>query len=396
LKPKQALEKILKGVKPLGAERLPLGQCLGRELMEDLRSPHDYPLRDVSAMDGFAFRFSGLKHSGLRLVGERAAGDAAGKNISKYCAVRIMTGAPLPPGTDTVVPKEKARLEKGFFFAEAKAERWDNVRRKGEGMKKGKRVSVPTGPLTSRTLGYLATLGIGSLKVRRQPRVSILVTGEELVAPGQTPGPGGVFESNGLMLVSALREVGLSGTAQRIGDRIGLLAQAARQQLADSDVLIVTGGVSVGEHDPTRKALEAAGVNQVFWRVDQKPGGPLYFGRKGNKAVFGLPGNPAAVYFCFQYYVLPYIRKLMNQKTSEPIRVQLQSPFKPLGKKTFFVKAKLTGINGSRKAKVLTGQGSHLLESMALGDGLLEVPPGPKVLSSGTKLNFHPFQEANI
>lgn len=393
MKPKEALRKIIQGAKPLGAERLPLAQCLGRELMENLRAPYDYPLRDVSAMDGFAFRFSELKFSGLRLVGERVAGDAAGKVIPKGCVVRIMTGAPLPPGADTVVPKEKARLEKGSFFVEGKPERWDNVRRKGEGMEKGKAILVSAGPLTSRTLGYLATLGIGSLRVRRQPRISILVTGEELVEPGQVPGAGGVFESNGLMLVSALREAGFSGKVQRIGDRTSLLVKASKKALPESDILVVTGGVSVGEHDPTRKALEVAGVKQIFWRVAQKPGGPLYFGRKGNRVVFGLPGNPAAVYFCFQYYVLPYLRKLINKKTTRSFQVRLQNSFKPLGQKTFFVKAKLTGQNGSRQAKVLPGQGSHLLEGMALGDGLLEIPPGKKILVGGTRLNFHLFPE---
>jgi molybdopterin molybdotransferase len=221
----------------------------------------------------------------------------------------------------------------------------------------------------------------------------VLVTGEELVAPGQRPGQKGVFESNGLMLSAALKETGLDTVVQRVGDHPAALARAAKKALAKADVLMVTGGVSVGDHDPTRKALQAAGVKQVFWRVAQKPGGPLYFGRQGKKAVFGLPGNPAAVYSCFQLYVLPLLQKLMGRAVPKPFQVRLKASFRPLRRKTFFVKASLFDPNGAARVRILGGQGSHLLEGMALGDGLLEIPPSEKELKAGALLNFHPFKE---
>jgi molybdopterin molybdotransferase len=231
-------------------------------------------------------------------------------------------------------------------------------------------------------------LGVAQVRVSQQPRVSILVTGEELVAPGDNPGAEGIFESNGSMLQAALREQGLEAPVEWVGDRPQRLALEAEAALRASDVLVVTGGVSVGDHDPTREALHRAGVKQVFWRISQKPGGPLYYGRKGKKHVFGLPGNPAAVYSCFLLYVLPLLRKLQGLSISRPTRAFLQKAYKPLAKKTHFVK---TQLDGKGRARVLGGQGSHLLEMMALGDGLLEVPPGKKMLSAGTRLNFYSF-----
>jgi molybdopterin molybdotransferase len=242
-------------------------------------------------------------------------------------------------------------------------------------------------------LGFLASLGVAQVRVAKLPRVAVLVTGEELVAPGDKPGSKGVFESNGLMLQAALREQGLHATLDCSGDRPKYLALKAEAALKANDILLVTGGVSVGDKDPTREALRRAGVKQVFWRVAQKPGGPLYFGRKGPKAVFGLPGNPAAVYSCFLLYVLPLLAKLQGRQAPATLHLRLRKPAKPLGKKTHFVKARVDGKDG---VTVLGGQGSHLLEMMALGDGLLEVPLGKKFLPAGTRLKFHPFPEVKI
>ncbi|HVZ81428.1 MAG TPA: molybdopterin molybdotransferase MoeA [bacterium] len=393
MNPKEALQKILQGVKPLGTERVPLAQALGREAREKLKAPYDYPLRDVSAMDGFAFRFRDCGAGRpLRITGERSAGDTAGKGVGKGHALRIMTGAPIPPGADSVVPKEKVRVERNLLYME-RPEKGGHIRYRGEGVRKGRRLTLPAGPLSARTLGFLASLGVPRVGVIRPPRVSVLVTGDELVAPGDRPGDAGVFESNGSMLQAALREEGLEAPVEWVGDRPHRLALEAVAALRDSDLLIVTGGVSVGDHDPTREALRQAGVRQVFWRVAQKPGGPLYYGRQGKKHVFGLPGNPAAVYSCFLLYVLPLLMRLQCRPAPRPVAAALRHPYKPLGRKTHFVKSKL---DGKGRARVLGGQGSHLLEMMALGDGLLEVPPGKKVLPVGTRLNFHPFPGTKI
>ena len=394
LNPKQALEKVLRGVKSLGIEKVPLAQALGRRLAGSLTAPYDYPLRDVSAMDGFAFRFKDWKPGkAFRVVGERIAGDPAGGWIGRGQSVRIMTGAPVPPGADTVVPKEKVQLaETGLFLAEA-PRKGDHVRFKAEGIRKGRRITLPAGPISSRALGFLASLGVDKVPVARRPRLAALVTGEELVAPGSLPGKSGVFESNGFMLQAAFKEQGYECPVKWVGDSARRLAQEAHALLRTHDVLLVTGGVSVGEKDPTRPALAEAGVQQVFWRVAQKPGGPLYYGRKGTKHVWGLPGNPAAVYSCFLLYVLPLLRKLQGRSLTRPLAVQSCEPVKPLGKKTHFLKAQWAGVKGQRRVRALKGQGSHLLESMALGDGLLEVPPGPKMIPSSARFFFHPFPE---
>ena len=388
--PSKALSKVFQGVKPLGVERVPLAQALGREPRESLRAPYDYPLRDVSAMDGFAFRFGDRKAGmPLRIVGKRTAGDSAGPKVGKGEAVRIMTGAPVPPGADSVIPKERVQVVGKLLYTERPL-KGDNIRYQAEGVRKGRKLTLPVGPLSSRTLGFLASLGVAQVRVSKRPRIAVLVTGEELVAPGDKPGAQGVFESNGLMLQAALREQGLEAPVDWAGDETNKLGLKAGAALQANDVLIVTGGVSVGDHDPTREALKRAGVKQIFWRVSQKPGGPLYFGRKGNKFVFGLPGNPAAVYSCFILYVLPLLRKLQGGSIPQPLLVALQDAVKPLRKKTHFMKVKL---DGQGRAKVLGGQGSHLLEMMALGDGLLEVPPGSKSLPKGKRLRFYPFPE---
>ena len=395
LNPKQALEKILHGVKPLGTERVPLARALGRPLEGSLKAPYDYPLRDVSAMDGFAFEFKDWKPGkSLRIAGERMAGDPAGSRLGKGLAVRIMTGAPVPPGADTVIPKEKVKVVRSGIFILEPPRKGDHVRLKAEGVRKGRKLTLLPGPLSSRSLGFLASLGVEKVSAARHPRVAALVTGEELVAPGRRPGQGGVFESNGLMLQAALKEQGLECPVEWVGDKPRSLALKAGTILRTNDILLVTGGVSVGDKDPTRKAMKQAGVKQVFWRVAQKPGGPLYFGRKGNKYVFGLPGNPASVYSCFLIYILPLLRKLQGQALPRPLRVQSGDSIEPLRTKTHFMKAKWTGAMGHRRVKVLKGQGSHLLESMALGDGLLEVPPGKGTLPRSQSLSFHPFPEA--
>jgi molybdopterin molybdotransferase len=258
-------------------------------------------------------------------------------------------------------------------------------------MRKGQKVPLPEGPLTDRALGFLASLGIARVRVRCQPRVLVLVTGNELVAPGRRPGKRLVFESNGLMLKNALDLLGLKARVRIVRDSPVALRVGVVSALRECDVLLTTGGVSVGERDWAKEAFERAGVRKVFWRVAQKPGGPLYFGRKGKKAVFGLPGNPAAVYSCFQLYVRPFLGALQGHPIPKPRVLPLAHPLEPLGKKTFFVKAKVSGSNGDSVVSVLGGQGSHLLGSMVLGDGLLEVPPGKKTLPRGTRLDFHPF-----
>jgi len=391
---KQAKAIVLKGVKPLGVERIALAQALGRRLAGSLTAPYDYPLRDVSAMDGFAFRYRDRKPGQpLHIAGERIAGDPAGSRVGKGQAIRIMTGAPVPPGADTVIPKEKIRVEGDWLYFTETPRRGDNVRHQAEGVRKGRKLTLPSGTLSARALGFLASLGLDKIPVARAPRVAVLVTGEELVAPGDKPGKSGVFESNGLMLQSALREQGLECLVEWVGDRPKSLSLKAEAALKANEILLVTGGVSVGDRDPTRVALAKAGVKQVFWRVAQKPGGPLYFGRKGNKYIFGLPGNPAAVYSCFLLYVIPLLRKLQGEGIPSPEQVRLQSPYQPLKNKTFFVKARLRHSKGGPMAQILGGQGSHLLEMLALGDGLLEIPPGPKIHPPGSRLRFYPFRE---
>jgi molybdopterin molybdotransferase len=380
---------VLKAAKALAPESVCLDEkALGRVLAAPLRSPQPSPRWSVSAMDGFAVRsvdFPKAYTSGLPLRGTALAGSAPCR-LPKAAAIRIMTGALIPKGADAIVPKELAREHAGNIFMEPETDvrQGDHVRHAGEELKRGSEVAKAGTVIHSRWIGFLNGLGLDHALIHRLPRVSLLVSGSELKPAGSRLEPGQIFDSNLPMLKAALAEAGLACEARRLRDDPHALKVALETSLASSDLLLLSGGVSVGDADYSKDALKACGVATIFWGVAQKPGKPLYFGRKGSCLVFGLPGNPSAAWVCFHEYVLPALRVLRGLPPREATRhARLGSAPKRDMKKTLFLKARLDG----GRVTLLNGQQSHMLGSLAQASALAVLEPG----GVGRLLEVHPL-----
>jgi molybdopterin molybdotransferase len=262
-----------------------------------------------------------------------------------------------------------------------------NVRRQGEDAKKGQRLLEKGVCLGARHLAMLAAFGVGSVKVQVRPRVAVAVSGDELLQPGQTLKRGRIFDSNTPALAALLAEAGLGAVAlAHLPDQRGPQQSRLKSLLKACDVLLVAGGMSVGERDFGKSVLEALGVRRVFWKVAQKPGKPLYFGVRGKQLIFGLPGNPAAVVTCFAAYVLPALRALSGEDARKPWRVRLAQALPATGDKALLLKAQVVGHGPTARVRPLSGQGSHLLRSLAEGNALLVRQAGERALKKGQEV----------
>ncbi|XZF15923.1 molybdopterin molybdotransferase MoeA [Chitinophagaceae bacterium MMS25-I14] len=285
--------------------QLPLMQAAGLVLAEDIYSTADIPGYEQSSMDGYALRFS-ERDMPLKISGEMAAGAAERLVLQKGTAMRIFTGAPLPENADTVVMQEKVRVEDGLLYVEdPQLKKGLNVRAKGAEVHAGALAMQQGTHLTPAAVGFLAGIGITEVIVYPVPRVCVILTGNELQEPGKPLAFGQVYESNSYSLCAALSVAGVREVDLiKSSDDLPVLQRVLQQALESSDVVLLTGGVSVGDYDFVPKAAELCGVQQRFHKVKQRPGKPLYFGTKDNKLVFGLPGNPSSVLSCFYHYVL--------------------------------------------------------------------------------------------
>ncbi|MGH7441841.1 MAG: molybdopterin molybdotransferase MoeA, partial [bacterium] len=298
--PRQALREILGRSFPLGQDRLSLERGWGRILKAPVYAPFSYPRFDNAALDGYALRSrdsagaSAGNPMRLALMGRQFAGQAWKGRLGPGGALHVTTGAPMPRGSDALVPYELARLEGRGVFLDAPVERGWNVRRRGEDGLKGVLLARRGELLNARRLAMLAAFGVKSVVVAAKPRVAMAGSGDERLRTGAKMRPGSVFDANGPALRGLLRENGLEACADaRLPDRETAMRARIKALLGACDVLLVAGGMSVGGHDLAKSVLESLGVRRVFWRVAQKPGKPLYFGTLGRRLVFGLPGNPA-------------------------------------------------------------------------------------------------------
>lgn len=379
-----------------------LQEGLHRILAEDIVSPLCLPLEDNSAMDGFALlsRDTRLAHPdaplSLKVVGVQRAGDDPQCELKPGQCIRIMTGAVIPAGADAVVPKEKVREEGEGIQITQRVPVGAHIRRKGEEIQIGEKVLHRGLWLRSQEIGLLGNLGFAEIPVVRPPRVSLIVTGSELLAPPEKWKPGKIFDSNSPMLLAALRENHLEPClVRRVPDHYETLKRAIDEGIRQSDVTLVVGGVSVGDYDFSKKVFEDLGVQTHFWRVAQKPGKPLYFGKSGRKLVFGLPGNPVSVWICFQEYVRLALRGLQGFSgvTRSVNQVQLSQKIGSTQGKTVFMRAKILPQGSGNRVAPLPAQGSHCLSSLSQADGILELPPCERDLQEGTAVNFNPFNK---
>ncbi len=384
---RRALEMIRSNVRPLSPEKKILAEATGLVLAEDLRSDYDIPAFPQSSMDGYAFAFNESSHS-YQLEGEVAAGDARSISLAEGMASRIFTGAAVPNGADTVLPQEKARLVDGRLEFDASIiKAGDNVRRPGSEIAKGSLALTSGSVLNPPRIGFLSGMGIASALVIPTPRVSIIVTGNELQKAGDPLGYGQVYDSNSPMLKACLEQLGIRDIHIYFsGDVPERLNELLANALSASDLVLMTGGVSVGDYDFTLGAFAASGIHSHFHKIKQKPGKPMLFGTSGHRAVFGLPGNPASVLTCFYEYVLPAI-SIMTGKAQEMIvrEATLEHAHRKPAGLTHFLKAKVAGDSVTLKG----GQESYKLSSFAEANCIAVFPEEATEFAAGQRIEVH-------
>ncbi len=363
----EALEIIGSQEVTLKSGMIPLKDSLDYYLAQEITSPFDLPPFDNSAMDGFAV--CGLNDS-FEIIGEVAAGDISNQVLTKGQAVRIFTGGKVPENTTAVIMQEHTATKEGSVTLKETVVKGKNIRRKGEQLKKGEKVFSKGKKINPATLGLMSSLGLSELQVYQKPRIRIIATGNELILPGENKEEGKIFESNTYTLSGALSTYGFQcDSTQIISDDYNAIKSGIAGDLNQCDVLLLSGGISVGEYDFVKKALEANKVEEQFYKVLQKPGKPLYFGRMENKFVFALPGNPASSLTCFYIHVLPLLQKLSGGHGIglKRIEVPLKEDFHFKFDRPTFLKALVK--NG--EVKILDGQGSSMIHSMAIGNALV-------------------------
>jgi molybdopterin molybdotransferase len=374
----EARSIVLEHVPTPDIEKVPLDAALGRTLAQAVESGELIPPFDNSAMDGFVVRSSDVRKPGVELpvVGTIAAGDDAEMPLTSGTCMRIMTGAPIPDGADAVIPVEQADVDGNRVRFRIAAENPGKlIRRAGENVKIGDRVLGPGLRITPPIIGILATLGYASVDVARRPVVGVVATGNELVDASETPGPGQIRDANGPVLAAQVATAGgrVDGP-DRVGDNRELLRRTLESK-ASADLLVVSGGVSMGEFDFVREELEEIGFEPLFWKVRQKPGKPILFGMIEQTPVFGLPGNPVSASVCFEQYVRPAVATMLGRsEISPPLeKAVLDEDVSKRAGLHHFVRGRLRYADVLRVAP--TGpQGSHISHSLVIADCLIHLP----------------------
>ncbi|MBK9227261.1 MAG: molybdopterin molybdotransferase MoeA [Ignavibacteria bacterium] len=360
-------ENCLAGRKVL----LPLIKACGSVLAETLHSPIDTPPFDQSSMDGYAFFIENWNgHDALTIAGEIQAGSSTDRTLKPAEAFRIYTGAPVPAGADTVVMQEKVIIENNRITITDKSIcKGANVRPKGSQTRKGDVALESNQLLTPAALSFLSGMGIREVTVFAKPVVSLIITGKELVSDNNYLEEGKVFESNSISLAAALHQLNIIPASVVFTDDNEAEIIDAVNAVCDSDIIILSGGVSVGDYDLVPSALEKCGVRKIFHHVKQKPGKPLYFGKINDTLVFALPGNPASALTCFYEYVVPSIAIFTQADYMRHVQLPLLNDVSKKPGLTHFLKGK-TSING---VTILGNQESYKLNSFSVADCLVEL-----------------------
>lgn len=363
-------------------------------LAEDIYSPLDMPAFPQSAMDGYALNFASLEPGvPLPVTHIIQAGATELPVLRPGEAMRIFTGAPVPEGADTVVMQEKTEARDGFVrVLDADLKPGANVRPVASQTAKGELAAKAGTRLGPGSLGLLASLGVADVTVFANPSTGILVTGKELVEPGRELALGQVYESNSITLRAALAEAGITPQlVQRVDDEADQTFEAISAGLASCQLLLITGGISVGDYDFVHGALERAGVETVFYKIKQKPGKPIYLGKKGDSLVFGLPGNPASVLSCFYQYVVPCIRKMkgLAPNTESTMLRNLSADFRKKPGLTHFMKGKLDG----GYVQVLHSQESYKMNAFTEADCLVELEEEKELFRQDESVRVYPLNQ---
>lgn len=377
------------------AETIVLADAHGRVLAKDVHAPHDLPLFANSAMDGFALRGAdlpaGAEHA-FALIGDVFAGAISAPEIGAGQCVRITTGAPIPPGADTVVVKENVRVDDSRVYIKTGEKPGDNVRPAGEDFAAGS-LALPEGTtLRAPQLAVLASLGIARISVHRAPRVALIVTGDELVPTSQPLGFGQIHDSNGVMLASLLREAGAQVASQvHVGDDPAALRKTLLDAAAHADLIVSSGGVSVGEADHLPGVLAELG-DIHFHKVRLKPGMPVLFGAVGTSLFFGLPGNPVSAAVTFQVFVHLALSTMLAKTDARPIRrARLAASVNKRHARAELLRCRLgSDDEGVLWATQHPQQGSGMLRGLIESDALILVPEDARELERGTVVTIWP------
>jgi molybdopterin molybdotransferase len=367
----------------LSGESVPVEDAAGRVLAADVVASADVPRFDNSAMDGFAVH-SGASSGPLLVVDESRAGAAASRTLTAGEAIRISTGAPLPAGADAVVPIEQVREASGAVTLTAPVTPGQHLRRAGEDLRAGAVVLRTGTVLAAGALGVAVGAGGAVLACTRRPRVAILCTGDELRPPGARLGPGEIHNSNAVVLRALAQQAGADVTiAEAVRDDRAATEEALARALDDTDVVVLSGGVSVGPHDHVKPALAALGVTERFWRVDLQPGKPTWFGTRDAQLVFGLPGNPVSSFVTFALFVRPALRALQGAEPLPPHERAALAVDVPRRGRTQALRVRLDGSDSTLRARPTGPQGSHVTRSLLTADALAFVAPGDGIAAAG-------------
>ncbi len=386
-KAKELLKVLAKSAK---SEVVNLNESLGRFISAPVFSSMNVPSFDNSGMDGYAFCWEDSGES-RKLVAVVQAGKFPEFALQKGTAVRIFTGAPIPKGADTVVQQELVMVVGDtIFFDLRKLSKGLNVRKAGSQCVEGELILISGTKVTPGTIGLLASLGIERVEVFATPKISIILTGDEIIEIGQELQAGQIYNANGPALLACLGALGIHNVdVFHVKDEKTEVSKVISKAIGGSDVVLLTGGISVGDYDFVKESLFENDVEQVFYKAKQKPGKPIFVGTKDEKLIFALPGNPASVLTCFIQYVRPTLHQLVGNPDawSKPTYYAIDSDFNKKSPLTFFLKAKLE--NG--RAVILPAQESFNLLSFGIADGVVEIPQDLEHVEAGSPVAFYPW-----
>ena len=388
----EALARIFEQVRPLDAEPVPLAAAAGRVIADDARSGVDLPPFASSAMDGFAVRSSDTPGR-LPIVARIAAGVPAPRALEAGEAMGIATGGVVPDGADAVIPIEYVVESDNGVEIEQAVGQGDNVRPRGSDVSAGDVVVAQGSRLGPAQIGALAAAGLVEVSAARRPRVVVLATGTELRRPGEPLGPGEVYEANGVLLATAFASAGADvETLPTVADDAAAHRRALESGL-EADVLVTSGGVSVGPHDLVRGLLAELGVEEIFWGVAVKPGKPLAFGVRGSTLVFGLPGNPVSSLVGAEVFVRPALLALQGASVPGPVYSagSLASAIRRNKQRDEFVRARSVPSATGVVLEPITGQESHMIARAATADALVHAPRGDGELAAGDTVRYLPL-----
>jgi len=387
----EALAQVLGSVTLLGVERIPLRNALGRILAEEIRSDRDIPGFDNSAMDGYAVRAADVAGAGertpkrLTVTETIAAGSMPSVQVGAGEAARIMTGAPVPQGADSIVPVERTRSSGDTVEILAQPAPHEFVRPRGEDLRVDEPVMAPGKRLSPSDIGMLASLNHAMLDVYRRPRVAIVATGDELVDVDQVPSGAQIVNSSAYALAAALEECGCEAVILKVARDTPEEIRARLSEAVTMDAVLSTGGVSAGDFDHVKAILDELGMRTLFHGVAQKPGRPLKYGLIGQRPVFGLPGNPVSTLVCFYLYARPALLKMGGHTALGLPRVTARcaADMKIANNLTEFVRVKLERRREEFYALPAGSQGSNILSALSRADGLLIGPARENLLKAG-------------